>query len=48
MRMGAFATTYAVFGMLKDKDIAGVARALAGCVDRWLLAPLAGSPRRDC
>ena len=28
--------------MLKDKDIAGVAGALAGCVDRWLLAPLPG------
>jgi dihydrofolate synthase/folylpolyglutamate synthase len=41
-RMGSFATTYAVFGMLKDKDIAGVAAALAGCVDRWLLAPLPG------
>jgi dihydrofolate synthase/folylpolyglutamate synthase len=41
-RMGSFATTYAVFGMLKDKDIAGVAAALAGGVDRWLLAPLPG------
>jgi dihydrofolate synthase/folylpolyglutamate synthase len=40
--MGSFATTYAVFGMLKDKDIAGVAGALAGVVDRWLLAPLPG------
>jgi dihydrofolate synthase/folylpolyglutamate synthase len=40
--MGHFATTYAVLGMLKDKDIAGVAGALAGCVDRWLLAPLTG------
>ena len=42
MGMGPFATTYAVFGMLKDKDIAGVAGTLAGCVDRWLLAPLTG------
>ena len=41
-RMGTFATTYAVFGMLKDKDIAGVAGTLARCVDRWLLAPLPG------
>jgi len=40
--MGAFAATYAVFGMLKDKDIAGVAAALAGCIDGWLLAPLPG------
>jgi len=42
MQMGAFVTTYAVLGMLKDKDIAGVAGALAGCVDHWLLAPLPG------
>jgi dihydrofolate synthase/folylpolyglutamate synthase len=41
-RMGSFATTHAVFGMLRDKDIAGVARALGGCVDHWLLAPLPG------
>jgi dihydrofolate synthase/folylpolyglutamate synthase len=39
-RMGSYATTYAVFGMLKDKDIAGVARTLAAIVDRWVLAPL--------
>ncbi|PTR06783.1 dihydrofolate synthase/folylpolyglutamate synthase [Nitrosospira sp. Nsp5] len=36
--MGRFRKTYAVFAMLKDKDIAGVARALAGKVDIWLIA----------
>jgi len=32
------ARTFAVFGMLRDKDIAGVARALDGQVDTWLAA----------
>lgn len=32
----------AVLGMLRDKDIAGVARALAPRIDRWHLASLAG------
>jgi dihydrofolate synthase/folylpolyglutamate synthase len=32
--------TLAVFGMLEDKDIADVARALAGAVDLWFIAPL--------
>jgi dihydrofolate synthase/folylpolyglutamate synthase len=43
-RMGKFERTAAVFAMLKDKDIAGVARELAGQIDRWLIAPL-GGPR---
>ncbi len=34
----------AVFAMLKDKDIAGVARALSAQVDEWLVAGL-GGPR---
>ena len=34
--------TLAVFGMLKDKDIASVARAMAACVDGWYLASLSG------
>lgn len=34
--------THAVFGMLSDKDIAGVARAVKAHVDRWYLAPLPG------
>ncbi len=32
------AKTYAVFAMLKDKDIAGVARALGAQVEMWLVA----------
>jgi dihydrofolate synthase / folylpolyglutamate synthase len=39
---GYAAETIAVFGMLGDKDIAGVARALAGRVTRWHLASLPG------
>ena len=34
--------THAVFGALRDKDIAGVVRALASRVTRWHLATLAG------
>ena len=33
-------TTHAVFGMLKDKDIAGVVRAMNGVVDHWHVATL--------
>ena len=40
--MGRFSRTFAVFAMLRDKDIAGVARELAPLIDRWVLAPLAG------
>ena len=36
--MGRPQKTYAVFAMLKDKDIVGVARALASKVDLWLTA----------
>ena len=36
--------TYAVFAMLKDKDMAGVARALKEQVDIWLVAGIA-APR---
>jgi dihydrofolate synthase/folylpolyglutamate synthase len=32
--------TFAVFAMLRDKDIAGVAAALAPAVDRWFIAGL--------
>jgi dihydrofolate synthase/folylpolyglutamate synthase len=38
--MGAFRRTFAVVGMLADKDIAGALRALAGRIDVWLLAGL--------
>jgi dihydrofolate synthase/folylpolyglutamate synthase len=34
--------THAVFGALRDKDIAGVVRALAGRITRWHLATLPG------
>ena len=34
--------TIAVFGMLADKDIAAVAGALAGRIDRWHVVPLPG------
>lgn len=37
--------TLAVLGMLGDKDVAAVARALDGTVDLWLLADLAAEPR---
>ena len=37
-----FACTRAVFAMLRDKDISSVARIVAPCVDRWLIAPLPG------
>ena len=36
--------TYAIFAMLKDKDMAGVAAALGFCVDTWLVAGIA-TPR---
>jgi dihydrofolate synthase / folylpolyglutamate synthase len=35
-------TTWAVFGMLRDKDIAGVVQAMKHRVDRWLPATLEG------
>jgi dihydrofolate synthase / folylpolyglutamate synthase len=41
--MGFFPRTYAVFGMLRDKDIDGVARRLAGKIDRWFVAPTTGA-----
>ncbi|MBA3903901.1 MAG: bifunctional tetrahydrofolate synthase/dihydrofolate synthase [Rhodocyclaceae bacterium] len=34
--------TWAVFGMLRDKDIAGVVKRLKGRIDRWLVATLDG------
>jgi dihydrofolate synthase/folylpolyglutamate synthase len=36
------ARTLAVFGMLSDKDAAGVASAMAQSVDLWLICSLAG------
>jgi dihydrofolate synthase/folylpolyglutamate synthase len=39
--------TIAVFGMLRDKDIAGVARAVAPRITRWHLATLPGPRGAD-
>ena len=39
---GYAAETIAVLGMLKDKDIAGVMRAVAPRISRWHLASLPG------
>jgi len=45
---GAYhAQTWAVFGMLRDKDVAGVVRALAGHVTHWLPCSLSGSRAAD-
>ncbi len=38
--MGFFPETWAVFGMLRDKDIVGVCRAMKGRVSAWLTADL--------
>lgn len=38
--MGGFAATHAVFGMLRDKDIAAVCRAMRGQVTNWYAATL--------
>jgi dihydrofolate synthase / folylpolyglutamate synthase len=40
--MGFYENTYAVFGMLKDKDIDEVIRIVKGRVDRWFVAGLGG------
>jgi dihydrofolate synthase / folylpolyglutamate synthase len=42
--MGFFPETWAVLGMLRDKDIAGVLERLKGRVDHWMLCDL-GGPR---
>jgi dihydrofolate synthase/folylpolyglutamate synthase len=39
--------TYAVFAMLKDKDIAGVIGAVAARIDEWLVAPSEGPRGAD-
>ena len=41
--MGFHPRTFAVFGAMKDKDLTGIARALDGRVDHWLLVALPGS-----
>ena len=44
-KMGPYRNTFAVFGMLKDKDISGVARFLVPQVNHWLIASI-GRERR--
>jgi dihydrofolate synthase/folylpolyglutamate synthase len=39
--MGFYPETHAVFGMLKDKDIAGVCAAMKGSFSSWSVADLA-------
>lgn len=39
--------TWAVFGMLADKDMASVARIVSGAVDRWFVASLTGPRAAD-
>jgi len=41
--MGFYVETWAVFGMLRDKDIAGVIKNVMHRVDHWLLCSLAGA-----
>ena len=38
--MGYYPRTWAVFGMLRDKDIAGVVRSLSTRIDQWLVCSL--------
>jgi dihydrofolate synthase / folylpolyglutamate synthase len=38
--MGRFRKTHAVFGMLKDKDVAGVVELMAGVIDVWHLGTI--------
>ena len=40
--MGFFPFTYAVFGIMRDKDVDAVIAALKGRVDHWLVAALPG------
>ena len=41
--MGYFGTTTAVFSILADKDIEGVAEAMVKSIDRWIVAPSEGA-----
>jgi len=46
-RSGPAPATHAVFGMLRDKDAAGVVAALAGVVDHWHFVPTSGERGRS-
>ena len=35
--------TYAIFGMLRDKDIQGVVQSLSECINHWYTIPLGGA-----
>lgn len=41
LSMGSYTSTWAVFGMLRDKDIDGVVRLISKHVDHWLTCTLA-------
>ena len=41
--MGFYPQTHAVFGMLNDKDVAGVVAKLGDRIDRWYIAPTPGA-----
>ncbi len=41
--MGFFPETWAVFGVMRDKDLDGILAALGGRVDHWLLTDLPGA-----
>ncbi|MGH8711072.1 MAG: bifunctional tetrahydrofolate synthase/dihydrofolate synthase [Burkholderiales bacterium] len=43
--MGFYRNTFAVFGMLKDKDIAGAARILKPQVNSWFIASISSERR---
>ena len=47
--MGYFPYTLAIFGAMRDKDIAGIVAAMLGRVDRWFMAglPLARAATAD-
>lgn len=45
--MGFFPQTHAVFGMLRDKDIAGVIARLGARVDHWHVGPTPGARGAD-
>lgn len=47
VQMTGYPRTLAVFSMLSDKDVAGVARCLRGHVDHWFVAPLPGPRGSD-
>jgi len=41
--LGFAPETWAVFGMLADKDVEGVVQSMGSCVDHWLPCTLSGS-----